>query len=100
MIKHVVVFCLAVAGYAVFPVNAYAAETVTYTYDALGRLIGSQVSSGPANGVTTAIQYDAADNRSNYTVTGASNSPPGQMVIVVPLNGFTIIPITNSWMLP
>lgn len=73
-----------------------AQETTTYSYDAQGRLIGSSISGGPANGVNAAIQYDSADNRVNYTVTGAANAPPAQSVIVLPLNGYTIIPILAS----
>lgn len=50
------------------------AETVTYSYDALGRLRASSVSGGPDNGTSTAICYDAASNRERYvtTVAGAA----------------------------
>lgn len=79
---------------ALMAAPAIAAETTTYTYDALGRLTGSSVSGGPSSGVATALQYDPAGNRGNYQVTGsANNSPPVAAVIVVPLNGFTVIPI-------
>lgn len=87
------------------------AQTTSYRYDARGRLIGSTVSkSGGA--VVTDITYDKADNRSRYAVSGSSTSgsggsngdgnagasvPPGSgaagRFIVVPLNGFTVIPI-------
>lgn len=80
---------------------AKAQETTTYTYDALGRLVSSKTS-GSQN-VTTSIRYDAAGNRTNYTVAGAANgsSDPGasagapttKKYVVIPLNGFTIIPI-------
>lgn len=73
--------------------NVAAQETTNYTYDTLGRLTGAAVSGGPAAGAITTTQYDPAGNRSNYTVTGALSSPPVLGVIVVPLNGFTIIPI-------
>ena len=56
---------------AVAATQPSSAETVTYTYDALGRLVTSSVSSGPSNGVQTSIQYDAAGNRTNYQVQGA-----------------------------
>lgn len=51
--------------------TAYAAETITYTYDARGRL--KQVShSGTANnGVSTTYTHDKSDNRTNKTTTGA-----------------------------
>jgi len=50
------------------------AETVTYSYDALGRLRTSSVSGGPNNGTNTAICYDPASNRERYvaTVAGAA----------------------------
>lgn len=61
---------------------ASAAETVTYGYDALGRLIVTTVSGGPNNNVGSATCFDRAGNRTRYTVgagvstcgTGASSS--------------------------
>lgn len=80
---------------------AQAQDTTTYTYDALGRLVSSKTS-GSQN-VTTDIRYDAAGNRTNYTVSGAANgsgdpgasagTPTVKRFVVIPLNGFTIIPI-------
>lgn len=52
------------------------AETTTYGYDALGRLTNTNVAGGPANGVATAINYDPADNRASYTVTGVPTPTP------------------------
>ena len=50
---------------------AHAAETITYTYDAQGRLV-TVVSSGSVNnGVQSVYAHDAADNRQRVTVTGA-----------------------------
>ena len=48
-----------------------AAETVTYTYDAKGRLVTVVRSGGPNNTATTTYQHDKADNRKNVTTTGA-----------------------------
>jgi YD repeat-containing protein len=80
---------------------AQAQDTTTYTYDALGRLAGSKTSGSQST--TTNIGYDAAGNRTNYTVTGAANgsgdpgasagAPTVKRFVVIPLNGFTIIPI-------
>jgi hypothetical protein len=55
-----------------------AAETVTHQYDALGRLVQSAKSGGPASGAQTTTAYDPAGNRSNQTVTGAGGggAPP------------------------
>ncbi len=77
---------------------ALAQETVTYQYDALGRLVRSDVAGGPNNQVQTSIAYDPASNRTNYAVANAPTgpgpgTPPKPKLIVVPLNGFTIIPI-------
>ncbi|MDF0490835.1 hypothetical protein PX554_22125 [Sphingomonas sp. H39-1-10] len=69
---------------------SYAAESVTYDYDALGRLI-KVTHSGTVNSNTQIIYtLDNADNRTNVTITGANNR-----VVVVPLNGLTVIPIPD-----
>lgn len=50
---------------------AVAAETITYSYDAKGRLI-KVVHSGPVNGaMTTTYEHDKADNRRRLTNSGA-----------------------------
>lgn len=48
-----------------------AAETVTYTYDALGRLIKVVHTGTVNNNIETAYTHDNADNRVNVKVTGA-----------------------------
>jgi hypothetical protein len=55
---------------------AYAAETITYSYDARGRLIQVARTGTVNNNVTTNYTYDKADNRSNKTSTGSPNPPP------------------------
>lgn len=55
---------------------AYAAETVTYVYDARGRLVQVVRTGTVNNGVTTAYTIDKADNRTNKTTTGSPNPPP------------------------
>ena len=52
-------------------VAAYAAETITYTYDARGRLIAVNHSGTVNNNVVSNYSYDKADNRTNVTTTGA-----------------------------
>lgn len=55
---------------------ASASETISYTYDARGRLI-SVVRSGTVNdGVTSSYSYDKADNRTNVSVTTSGSPPP------------------------
>jgi hypothetical protein len=55
---------------------AYAAETITYTYDARGRLKQVAHSGTVNNNVVTNYTYDKADNRTNKTTTGSPNPPP------------------------
>lgn len=88
-----------------FPsVAAVAQETTTYTYDALGRVRTVTRSGGPASGASATYSYDPASNRTNVTVTGTAagngsdpnggaSTPSRAGIVVVPLNGFTVIPI-------
>ncbi|HEX8571683.1 MAG TPA: RHS repeat domain-containing protein [Allosphingosinicella sp.] len=83
---------LAGAAAAALPAPAAAAETISYGYDARGRLVRVE-RAGTANGSITAYAFDRADNRTAMTVTSApgrgyrilptgAGGPPG--VIVVP----------------
>lgn len=58
------------------PAAAHGAETVTYTYDAKGRLVKVERSGSINNGVKTTYSHDKADNRKNTTTTGSPNSTP------------------------
>ena len=55
---------------------ALATETITYSYDARGRLVQVVRSGTVNNGVTTGYQFDKADNRTIKTTTGSPNPPP------------------------
>ena len=56
------------------PVSA--AETITYKYDARGR-VKEVIRTGTVNnGVTTTYQVDKANNRITKTTTGSPNPPP------------------------
>lgn len=55
---------------------AVAAEMITYTYDAKGRLVSVVRSGTVNNGVTTTYGQDKADNRTRVTTTGSTNPPP------------------------
>lgn len=48
-----------------------ATETITYTYDAKGRIVKVVRSGSVNNGVTVQYGHDRADNRTTVTVTGA-----------------------------
>lgn len=50
---------------------AQATETITYTYDARGRLIKVVHTGTVNNNVQTTYSHDAADNRTNVQTTGA-----------------------------
>lgn len=76
--------------------SSWPAETVTYTYDALGRIVSSSVSGGPNSGLNTALVYDAAGNRTTLAVTGSTN-PGARPIAVIPLPTTSpiVIPIPN-----
>jgi YD repeat-containing protein len=57
---------------------AGAAQTVTYGYDALGRLTEVHVLGGPGSGIAQSFQYDAAGNRQSQTT-----SAPGQTAVAL-----------------
>ena len=61
---------------AAIPALAYAAETITYTYDAKGRLVKTERSGTVNNGVKAEYSHDKANNRTNVTVSGSANTPP------------------------
>ena len=51
--------------------SAIASETVTYQYDAKGRLVKVIRTGTVNNGVTTEYTHDMADNRTNVKTTSA-----------------------------
>ena len=53
-----------------------AAETVTYTYDAKGRLIKVVHTGTVNNNVTTDYTHDKANNRKTIVTTNSPNPPP------------------------
>lgn len=48
-----------------------ASETITYTYDAKGRVVKAEHSGSVNNGVKAEYSHDKADNRTNVTTTGS-----------------------------
>jgi YD repeat-containing protein len=66
------VLVFATAGIATV---AMASETITYTYDARGRLVKVERSGTVNNNVSASYVYDKADNRTNVNVV-SPNSPP------------------------
>lgn len=55
---------------------ALASETVTYKYDARGRLVEVNRTGTINNNVKAQYQYDKAHNRTRVIVTGSQNPPP------------------------
>lgn len=66
-------FCVCLIGIISFCTAglANASETVTYTYDAKGRLVKVVHAGTTNNGVVVQYAHDHADNRTNVKVTGA-----------------------------
>lgn len=73
MKKTVLVIGLGLAGWTN---SAAANETITYTYDAQGRLVSVVHTGTVNNNVQANYAQDNADNRTNVTVTGSPNPPP------------------------
>lgn len=53
-----------------------AQETITYQYDALGRLVEVSTDGGPADNVNSDYTYDKAGNRTLVAVSGAAGGAP------------------------
>ena len=62
---------LVVLGSLFVSAAAFAAETLTYRYDARGRLVRVERIGGPKAGAVTQYSYDKANNRTSRTVSGA-----------------------------
>jgi YD repeat-containing protein len=60
--------------------EVHAAETVAYTYDALGRLRVAAHAGSINNGVRVSFDFDAAGNRRSMMVTGATSSLQAQQL--------------------
>jgi YD repeat-containing protein len=54
----------------------HAAETISYTYDAKGRLTKVVRTGTVNNNIQAQYTHDKANNRKNVTVTGSPNLPP------------------------
>lgn len=74
MMRNVIVGLVLVG--AILQNSVQAAETITYKYDAKGRLVEVKRTGTVNNNVTTTYSHDKVNNRKNLVVTGSSNSPP------------------------
>ncbi len=59
------------AGLVLFAPAATAATTISYTYDARGRVVAVVYTGGPLNGVRIEYTYVSANNLVRKKVTGA-----------------------------
>jgi YD repeat-containing protein len=75
MRKFTFILLAAITGLTV-TAAAHAAETITYTYDAKGRLVKVVRTGTVNNNVQTTYDHDKADNRKKVTTTGSSNPTP------------------------
>lgn len=62
---------LACSSLALAASAAHAGETITYSYDAKGRLVKVVHTGTVNNNVQTTYEHDKADNRKNVKTTGA-----------------------------
>ncbi len=64
---------------------AQAAESQSYTYDPLGRLVSVIHTGSTNNNVRAAYTYDPAGNRTNVEVNIPQTGGNGKKVVVIPL---------------
>lgn len=69
-------FALVFAALPFLSVSASATETITYSYDAKGRLVKVVRTGTVNNNVTTEYEHDKADNRKKVKTTNSPNAPP------------------------
>ena len=67
---------LTAIGALALPATAIASETITYTYDAKGRLVKVVRTGTVNNNVTVEYEHDKADNRTRVKTTNSPNPPP------------------------
>jgi len=89
--KSLLTLLVALAA-AASPSTSASSEVANYSYDASGRVVNVTRSGSVNNGLRSTYIYDLADNRNSVSTTGASAYSSTHFV-VVPLNGYTLIPI-------
>ncbi|WP_231736251.1 MULTISPECIES: hypothetical protein [unclassified Sphingopyxis] len=69
-------YALIFAALPLLSASAGATETITYTYDAKGRLVKVVRTGTVNNNVTVDYEHDKADNRKRLKTTNSPNPPP------------------------
>jgi YD repeat-containing protein len=64
------------AAIALVAAAATASETISYSYDARGRLVKVERSGSVNNNVSASYGYDKADNRTNVNVVSPNTKAP------------------------
>lgn len=75
MRRRWVIGLVASGAIVILAAGANASETVTYGYDALGRLVSSVRSGGPNAGIVVATCFDQAGNRMRNDTTTSVSAP-------------------------
>lgn len=74
--KRLGLLSLAIIAAPAITETVHATETITYTYDAKGRVIKVVHTGTVNNGVTVDYTHDKADNRTKVKTTGSANPTP------------------------
>lgn len=80
--RNIALCALVCAAVSLGTTQAIASETITYRYDALGRLVAMSNTGAVNDGLATSVAYDPAGNRLSYGVTGAGGTGGGGTVLV------------------
>lgn len=88
-----------VAILATWASPGFSNETITYSYDALGRLVATTTSGTINNAVNTNTSFDPAGNRTNYAVSGV-NTPTNATISIgsasITEGGILVFTVTRS----
>jgi len=87
--------CGALSAITLFCSPAHAAETQSFSYDALGRLVRTDTAGGPNDSLNVSTSFDPAGNRTNYSVAGSAGLSISSPAAVTE-GGVLAFPVTRS----
>lgn len=73
--RIILLVCRSILIAGLTPLSVNAQEVTSYQYDSLGRLVGSSISGGPNNGLSTKTCFDPSGNRRKYFIGPAGTAP-------------------------